>query len=75
MEFGPATTSDPTSMHRPSFHTNIRAGVTLGDPVVVGTHCFVRQEVPSFSLVGGSPATVIVVVGLSDDHDVWFAYF
>ena len=75
LEFGPATTHDPTSMYRPPFHKTIRAGVPIGDPVVGGAHRLVRQEVPSFSLVVGSPATVIGAVGLSDDHDVWFASF
>ena len=71
LDFGPATTHDPTSMYRHSFPKNIRADVPIGDPVV-GAHRLVRQEVPSF--VAGSPATVIGAVGLSDDHDVSFAY-
>ena len=37
----------------------IRQGVTIGDGAVVGANSFVNKDVPSYTIVAGSPARVI----------------
>lgn len=52
----------------------ISCGVTIGEHCVIGANSFVKEDVPSFSIVAGNPAKVIGKVILEDD-EVRFEYF
>ena len=46
----------------------VAAGVTIGDQCVIGANSFVNRDVPSRSIVGGSPARRIGTVHVEGDH-------
>ena len=56
-------------------HTVILKGVTLGDHCLVASNSLVNKSFPSYSIVGGMPATQIGRVIILKDGRIDFKYF
>jgi acetyltransferase-like isoleucine patch superfamily enzyme len=52
----------------------IKNGVAIGRQSVIGSNSFVNRDVPSYSIVGGSPARSIGKVVITDDGQVTFVF-
>jgi acetyltransferase-like isoleucine patch superfamily enzyme len=52
----------------------IKNGVTVERQSVIGSNSFVNRDVPSYSIVAGSPARLIGRVVIKDDGQVMFVY-
>lgn len=53
----------------------ISYGVSIGDHCVVGAHSFVREDIPSYSIVAGVPAKVIGEIKKDSEGCLSFCYF
>jgi len=52
----------------------VNPGVTIGDHVVVAGKSLVREDIPPYSIVAGTPARVIGRIEVTDDDEVKFIY-
>lgn len=55
-------------------HTVIRAGVTIGDHVVIGACSFVNHDIPSYCVAFGAPAVVTGKIQIKNSGKIKFIY-
>jgi len=53
----------------------VKAGVTVGDHVIVGAHSFVNRDIPPYSIAVGTPCRIIGTIEMVSDTEIKFKYF